>query len=67
MAKAVSERALRDYAFRVLKSELGEKEEYGIIIPAKASDEQLAFFVAQMPRSQLEEMYQMIYGSEMVE
>ena len=63
----LSERALRDYAYRVLKSELGEHKENGIVIPARASKEQLAFFVAQMPRSQLEEMYQMIYGSEMVE
>lgn len=64
----LSDRALRDYAFRVLKTELGEhKDEYGIVIPAQASDEQLAFFVSQMPVWQLEQMYKVIYGSEMVE
>ena len=63
----LSERALRDYAYRVLKSEYGEKYEHGIVIPAKVSDDQLAFFVKQMPSSQLDEMYNMIYGSEMVE
>ena len=63
----LSERALRDYAFRVLKSVFGEHTEKGIVIPAKASDEQLAFFVSKMPRWQLDEMYKMIYGSEMVE
>ena len=63
----LSERALRDYAFRVLKGVFGEHTEKGIVIPAKASDEQLAFFVSKMPRWQLDEMYKMIYGSEMVE
>lgn len=63
----LSERALRDYAFRVLKSVFGEHKEKEIVIPAKASDEQLAFFVSKMPRWQLDEMYKMIYGSEMVE
>ena len=63
----LSERALRDYAYRVLKSVFGEHKEKGIVIPAKASDEQLAFFVSKMPRWQLDEMYKMIYGSEMVE
>lgn len=63
----LSERALRDYAYRCLKSVYGEHKENGIVIPAKASDEQLAFFVKQMPRWQLDQMYKMIYGSEMVE
>ena len=63
----LSERALRDYAYRVLKSKYGEKYEKGIVIPAKSSDEELAEFVKRMPRQQLDEMYRMIYGSEMVE
>ena len=63
----LSERALRDYAYRVLKSELGEHKENGIVIPARASKEQLAFFVAQMQPWQLKQMYDLIYGSEMVE
>ena len=63
----LSERALRDYAYRVLKSEYGEKYEHGIVSPAQSSDEELAEFVKRMPRQQLDEMYRMIYGSEMVE
>ena len=63
----MSERSLRDYAFRVLKSECGEREEKGVIIPAKYTDEQLAEFAKAMPQWQLEQMYDMIYGSEMVE
>lgn len=63
----MSERALRDYAFRVLKLELGEHMEDGIVIPAKCTDEQLAMMVNEMPDWQLDEMYNMIYGSEMVE
>lgn len=63
----LSDRALRDYAFRVIKSELGEQEEYGIIIPAKATDEEIAEFVSEMPSWQLEQMYDVIYKSEMVE
>ena len=63
----LSERALRDYAYRVLKGEFGEKYEHGIVIPAQSSDEELAEFVKRMPRQQLDEMYKMIYGSEMVE
>ena len=63
----MSERALRDYAFKVLKSECGEREEKGVIIPAKYTDEQLAEFAKAMPQWQLEQMYDMIYGSEMVE
>lgn len=63
----MSERALRDYAFKVLKSECGEREEKGVIIPAKYTDAQLAEFVKAMPQWQLEQMYDMIYGSEMVE
>ena len=39
MGRMMSEKALRDYAYKVLKSEYGEREE----------------------------MYTMIYGSEMVE
>ena len=63
----LSERALRDYAFRVLKSEYGEKYEHGIVIPATKSKAEIAEFVKRMPRWQLDEMYKMIYGSEMVE
>lgn len=63
----MSEKALRDYAFKVLKSEYGERVEKGVIIPAKFSDEQLARFAKTMPQWQLEQMYEMIYGSEMVE
>lgn len=60
----MSEKALRDYAFKVLKSEYGERVEKGVIIPAKFSDEQLARFAKTMPQWQLEQMYEMIYGSE---
>lgn len=63
----MSERALRDYAYKVLKSEYGEKIENGIVIPAKFTDAQLAEFARYMPQWQLEEMYRLIYGSEMVE
>jgi hypothetical protein len=63
----MSEKALRDYAFKVLKSEYGERVEKGVVIPAKFSDEQLARFAKTMPQWQLEQMYEMIYGSEMVE
>ena len=63
----MSERALRDYAYKVLKSEDGEHEEKGVIIPAKYTDEELAEFAKAMPQWQLEQMYDMIYGSEMVE
>ena len=63
----MSERALRDYAYKVLKSEYGEHEEKGVIIPAKYTDEELAGFAQVMPQWQLEQMYDMIYGSEMVE
>lgn len=67
MGRMMSEKALRDYAFKVLKSEYGEKVEKGIVIPAKFSDEQLARFAKTMPQWQIEQMYEMIYGSEMVE
>jgi len=63
----MSEKALRDYAFKVLKSEYGERVEKGVVIPAKFSDEQLARFAKTMPQWQLEQMYEMIYRSEMVE
>lgn len=63
----MSEKALRNYAFKVLKSEYGERVEKGVVIPAKFSDEQLARFAKTMPQWQLEQMYEMIYGSEMVE
>lgn len=63
----MSEKALRDYAFKVLKSEYGERVEKGVAIPAKFSDEQLARFAKTMPQWQIEQMYEMIYGSEMVE
>ncbi|MDU2971025.1 MAG: hypothetical protein E7B69_01270 [Veillonella sp.] len=67
MGHMMSEKALRDYAFKVLKSEYGERVEKGVVIPAKFSDEQLARFAKTMPQWQLEQMYEMIYGSEMVE
>lgn len=67
MGRMMSERALRDYAYRVLKSEYGERIENGVVIPAKFTDEQLAEFACYMPQWQLEEMYRLIYGSEMVE
>ena len=63
----MSERALRDYAFRVLKSELGEHVEDSIVIPAKYTDEQIAMMANEMPDWQLDDMYKMMYGSEMVE
>ena len=49
MGRMMSEKALRNYAFKVLKSEYGEKVEKGVIIPAKFSDEQLARFAQHMP------------------
>lgn len=67
MGHMMSEKALRDYAFKALKSEYGERVEKGVVIPAKFSDEQLARFAKTMPQWQLEQMYEMIYGSEMVE
>lgn len=67
MGRMMSEKALRDYAFKVLKSEYGERIEKGVVIPAKFSDEQLARFAKTMPQWQIEQMYEMIYGSEMVE
>ena len=63
----MSEKALRDYAYKVLKSEYCEREEKGVIIPAKYTDEELAEFARAMPQWQIEQMYDMIYGSEMVE
>lgn len=63
----MSEKALRDYAYKVLKSEYGEREEKGVIIPAKYTDAELAEFARVMPQWQIEQMYDMIYGSEMVE
>ena len=63
----LSERALRDYAYRVLDGVYGERIEHGIIIPATKSKAEIAEFVKRMPRWQLDEMYKMIYGSEMVE
>lgn len=67
MGHMMSEKALRDYAFKVLKSEYGERIKKGVVIPAKFSDEQLARFAKTIPQWQLEQMYEMIYGSEMVE
>lgn len=63
----MSDRALRDYAYRVLKSEYGEQIENGILIPAKKSDEELAAFAAQMPEWQLRQMYRMMFKGELVE
>ena len=67
MGRVMSDRALRDYAYRVLKSECGEHIENGILIPAKKSDEELAAFAAQMPEWQLEQMYGMMFKGELVE
>ena len=53
----MSERALRDYAYKVLKSEYGEREEKGVIIPAKYTDAELAEFAKAMPQWQLEQMF----------
>ena len=65
--KFVSRKGLRDYAFRVLKGEVGEHVNKGVIIPGKYTDQELRAFVEQIPDWQLREMYTMIYGSEMVE
>ena len=43
--RKISQRALRDYAFKVLKSEYGERVENGVVIPARYSDRELAEFV----------------------
>lgn len=67
MGSVMSDRALRDYAYRVLKSEYGECMENGILIPAKKSDEELAAFVSQMPQWQLEQMYGIMFKGELVE
>lgn len=63
--RKISQRALRDYAFKVLKSEYGERVENGVVIPARYSDRELAEFVGLMPDWQIEQMYKIIYGSEM--
>ena len=65
--KFVSLKGLRDYAFRVLKGEVGEHVNKGVIIPGKYTDRELRAFVEQMPDWQLRQMYDMMYGSEMVE
>lgn len=65
--KFVSRKGLRDYAFRVLKGEVGEHVNKGVIIPRKYTDRELRAFVEQMPDWQLQQMYNMMYGSEMVE
>ena len=67
MGCVMSDRALRDYAYRVLKSEYGEHIKNGILIPAKKSDEELAAFAAQMPEWQLRQMYGMMFKGELVE
>jgi len=63
----LSKKGLRDYAFKVLKSEVGEHVENGIVIPAKYTDKELAYFVRQMPDWQLKQMHDMMYKSGMVE
>lgn len=65
--KFVSRKGLRDYAFRVLKGEVGEHVNKGVIIQRKYTDRELRAFVEQMPDWQLQQMYNMMYGSEMVE
>lgn len=65
--KFVSRKGLRDYAFKVLKGEVGERVNKGVIIPGKYTDTELRAFVDQMPDWQLRQMYTMIYGSQMVE
>nr|DAV65287.1 MAG TPA: hypothetical protein [Caudoviricetes sp.] len=65
--KFVSQRGLRDYAFKALKGEVGEHVNKGVIIPGKYTDRELRAFVEQMPDWQLRQMYDLMYGSEMVE
>ena len=65
--KFVSRKGLRDYAFRVLKGEVGDHVNTGEICPGKYTDTELRAFVEQMPDWQLRQMYNMMYGSEMVE
>lgn len=65
--KFVSQRGLRDYALKVLKGEVGEHVNKGVIIPGKYTEQELRAFVEQMPDWQLRQMYSMMYGSEMVE
>lgn len=68
-----SYKALRDYAFTVLKNEVGGHYENGIwhlsqvIEGEPMTDDKIRAFVNQMPEWQLDEMYRMIYGSEMEE
>ena len=52
----ISERGLRDYAYKVLKSVLGEHVENSVLIPGQMSDKEIAEFVSQMPRWQLQQM-----------
>lgn len=65
--KFVSRKGLRDYAFRVLKGEVGEHVNKGVIIPGKYTDHELRAFVEQIQDWQLRQMYDMMYGSEIVE
>ena len=43
--KFISVRGLRDFAYEVLKSEIGTHTENGIIIPGKYTDEELRAFI----------------------
>lgn len=61
----VTEKGLRDFAYRVLKGEVGSHMQNGVYVLGKYTDEQLKAFADQMPEWQLKQMYQMIYGSEM--
>ena len=65
--KFVSKRGLRDYAFKVLKGEVGDHVNKGVFIPGIYTDRELRAFVEQMPDWQLRQMYDLMYGSEMVE
>lgn len=62
--KFLSERALRDYAYNVLKNEYGDKTINGIIHKGTMTDEEIAEFAKQMKRWQLEQLYLMINNSE---
>ena len=67
MGRVMSDKALRDYAYKVISSEYGERREGSVVIPAQMSKREMAAFAAGMPQWQLDQMYDMMYGSEMVE
>lgn len=61
----LSDKALRDYAKRVLKSEQYQ-EENGIIKPIY-TDADIDLFTAQMSQDQLNQLYWMMFQSGFVE